>query len=85
VVDIDRKIDHLQAMRARLEAVMAAERDSLTDCSFGRGLPISDTWERDPRSRRPCLVDHNPRTAISGGLQRPRLKRSDAEGLQQPF
>ena len=40
VVEIDERIAALQAMRADLTAVVAAECDSLTDCSCGLGCPL---------------------------------------------
>jgi DNA-binding transcriptional MerR regulator len=40
VAEIDGRISRLQAMRADLTAVIAAECDSLTDCSCGLGCPL---------------------------------------------
>jgi DNA-binding transcriptional MerR regulator len=40
VTEIDAKIDQLQQMRGTLVAVLAAECDSLTDCSCGLGCPL---------------------------------------------
>ena len=40
VAEIDAKIAQLQQMRRALLAVMAAECDSLTDCSCGLGCPL---------------------------------------------
>ncbi len=40
VAEIDGRIAHLQAMRADLTAVVAADCDSLTDCSCGLGCPF---------------------------------------------
>jgi len=40
VAEIDAKIDQLTQMRQTLVAVMAAECDSLTDCSCGLGCPL---------------------------------------------
>ncbi|HEY3072476.1 MAG TPA: heavy metal-responsive transcriptional regulator [Candidatus Limnocylindrales bacterium] len=40
VAEIDERIARLQAMRADLSAVIAAECDSLTDCSCGLGCPL---------------------------------------------
>ncbi len=40
VAEIDAKIDQLQQMRQALVAVMAADCDSLTDCSCGLGCPL---------------------------------------------
>jgi DNA-binding transcriptional MerR regulator len=40
VAEIDGRITRLQAMRADLTAVVAAECDSLTDCSCGLGCPL---------------------------------------------
>jgi DNA-binding transcriptional MerR regulator len=40
VAEIDARIDHLTRMRQALKAVMAAECDSLTDCSCGYGRPF---------------------------------------------
>jgi DNA-binding transcriptional MerR regulator len=40
VAEIDGRIARLQAMRADLSAVIAAECDSLTDCSCGLGCPL---------------------------------------------
>jgi DNA-binding transcriptional MerR regulator len=42
VAEIDAKIDQLSQMRQTLVAVLAAERDSLTDCSCGLGCPLPD-------------------------------------------
>jgi DNA-binding transcriptional MerR regulator len=54
VAEIDGRIARLQAMRADLTAVIAAECDSLTDCSCGLGCPLpfvalSDTSMTDVR------------------------------------
>ena len=48
VVEIDAKIAHLTRMRQALEAVMAADCASLTDCSCGYGgqLPVLDDGPR---------------------------------------
>ena len=40
VAEIDAKIGQLQQMRQTLVAVLAAECDSLTDCSCGLGCPL---------------------------------------------
>jgi len=40
VAEIDAKIGRLQQMRQTLVAVLAAECDSLTDCSCGLGCPL---------------------------------------------
>jgi DNA-binding transcriptional MerR regulator len=40
VAEIDAKIAQLEQMRQTLLAVMAAECDSLTDCSCGLGCPL---------------------------------------------
>ena len=40
MTEIDAKIAQLQQMRRALLAVMAAECDSLTDCSCGLGCPL---------------------------------------------
>jgi DNA-binding transcriptional MerR regulator len=40
VAEIDERIVRLQAMRTDLSAVIAAECDSLTDCSCGLGCPL---------------------------------------------
>jgi DNA-binding transcriptional MerR regulator len=40
MAEIDARIDQLQHMRRALLAVMAAECDSLTDCSCGLGGPL---------------------------------------------
>jgi DNA-binding transcriptional MerR regulator len=40
VAEIDERIARLQAMRADLSAVIAAECDSFTDCSCGLGCPL---------------------------------------------
>jgi MerR family mercuric resistance operon transcriptional regulator len=40
IAEIDERIGRLQAMRADLSAVIAAECDSLTDCSCGLGCPL---------------------------------------------
>ncbi len=42
VAEIDAKIDQLTQMRQTLVAVMAAECDSLTDCSCGLGCPLPE-------------------------------------------
>jgi DNA-binding transcriptional MerR regulator len=42
VAEIDAKIDQLTRMRQTLQAVMAADCDSLTDCSCGLGCPLPD-------------------------------------------
>jgi DNA-binding transcriptional MerR regulator len=48
VAEIDAKIDHLTRMRQALQAVLAAECESLTDCScgYGRPLPVLETEQR---------------------------------------
>jgi len=48
VAEIDGRIARLQAMRADLEAVIAAECDSLTDCSCGLGCPLPFVELSDP-------------------------------------
>ena len=40
ISEIDARIARLQAMRSDLNAVVAAECDSLTDCSCGLGCPL---------------------------------------------
>ena len=40
VAEIDDRIDHLQRMRRALVAVLAADCDSLTDCSCGLAAPL---------------------------------------------
>ena len=40
VAEIDARIDQLTRMRLALQAVLAAECDSLTDCSCGHGCPL---------------------------------------------
>jgi DNA-binding transcriptional MerR regulator len=40
ISEIDARIARLQAMRSELNAVVAAECDSLTDCSCGLGCPL---------------------------------------------
>ncbi len=40
VAEIDGRIDRLKSMRADLSAVIAADCDSLTDCSCGLGCPL---------------------------------------------
>jgi DNA-binding transcriptional MerR regulator len=40
ITEIDGRIAQLQAMRTDLNAVIAAECDSLTDCSCGLGCPL---------------------------------------------
>ena len=40
VAEIDARIDQLTRMRLALQAVLAAECDSLTDCSCGYGCPL---------------------------------------------
>jgi DNA-binding transcriptional MerR regulator len=47
--EIDGRIAILQAMRADLTAVVAAECDSLTDCSCGLGSPLSFVELSDAR------------------------------------
>jgi MerR family transcriptional regulator, mercuric resistance operon regulatory protein len=42
VAEIDAKIVQLTRMRQALAAVMAAECDSLTDCSCGLGCPVPE-------------------------------------------
>jgi hypothetical protein len=42
VAEIDARIGQLQQMRQALVAVMAAECDSLTDCSCGLGCPLPE-------------------------------------------
>ena len=42
VAEIDARIDQLAQMRRTLVAVMAADCDSLTDCSCGLGGPLPD-------------------------------------------
>jgi DNA-binding transcriptional MerR regulator len=42
VAEIDARIGQLQQMRQTLVAVMAAECDSLTDCSCGLGCPLPE-------------------------------------------
>jgi hypothetical protein len=42
VAEIDAKIDQLTQMRQMLVAVMAAECDSLTDCTCGLGCPLPE-------------------------------------------
>jgi MerR family mercuric resistance operon transcriptional regulator len=54
VTEIDERIARLQAMRADLSMVIAAECDSLTDCSCGLARPrpfveLSDTENADDR------------------------------------
>ena len=48
VAEIDAKIDQLTQMRQTLVAVMAAECDSLTDCSCGLGCPLPALEITDP-------------------------------------
>jgi DNA-binding transcriptional MerR regulator len=40
LVEIDARIDQLTRVREALQAVMAADCDSLTDCSCGHGCPL---------------------------------------------
>ena len=40
MAEIDDRIDHLQRMRQTLVAVLAADCDSLTDCSCGLAAPL---------------------------------------------
>jgi MerR, DNA binding len=40
IVEIDDRIAQLQTMRTELDVVIAAECDSLTDCSCGLGCPL---------------------------------------------
>ena len=42
LAEIDTRIDQLARMRRALEAVLAADCDSLTDCSCGLGGPLPD-------------------------------------------
>ena len=42
VAEIDARIDQLAQMRQALVAVLAADCDSLTDCSCGLGRPLPD-------------------------------------------
>jgi MerR family transcriptional regulator, mercuric resistance operon regulatory protein len=42
VAEIDAKIDQLTRTRQALLAVLAAECDSLTDCSCGQGCPLPE-------------------------------------------
>jgi DNA-binding transcriptional MerR regulator len=42
VAEIDARIDQLQQVRQTLVAVMAAECESLTDCSCGLGSPLPE-------------------------------------------
>jgi DNA-binding transcriptional MerR regulator len=42
VAEIDARIDQLQQMRQTLVTVMAADCDSLTDCSCGLGCPLPE-------------------------------------------
>jgi DNA-binding transcriptional MerR regulator len=44
VAEIDARIDQLRQMRQALVAVMAAECESLTDCSCGLACPLPE-WE----------------------------------------
>ena len=44
VAEIDAKIEQLRQMRRALAVVMAAECESLTDCSCGLGTPLPE-WE----------------------------------------
>lgn len=49
VAEIDERIASLQTMRADLSAVIAAECDSLTDCSCGLGCPLPFVRLEDAR------------------------------------
>ena len=40
MAEIDARIDQLTRMRLALQAVLAAECESLTDCSCGHGCPL---------------------------------------------
>ena len=42
VTEIEARIEQLQRVREALLAVMAADCDSLTDCSCGQGCPLPD-------------------------------------------
>jgi DNA-binding transcriptional MerR regulator len=50
VAEIDARIDHLQRVRRTLLAVLAADCDSLTDCSCGLAspLPVPEVSEPEP-------------------------------------
>ena len=48
VAEIDARIDQLQQMRQALVAVMAAECESLTDCSCGLGCPLPELESTGP-------------------------------------
>jgi MerR, DNA binding len=62
VAEIDAKVDQLTQMRQMLVAVMAAECDSLTDCTCGAGLPAARVGDHRTRRRqwRPRLSRHGP-------------------------
>jgi hypothetical protein len=49
VAEIDARIGQLQQMRQTLMAVLAAECDSLTDCSCGLGCPLPELEITGPR------------------------------------
>ena len=49
VTEIEAKIDQLEQMREALLAVVAAECDSLTDCSCGLGCPLPVPESTGPR------------------------------------
>ncbi len=51
VAEIDAKIRQLTQVRQRLMAVMAAECDSLTDCSCGLGCPLPELGISGPEGR----------------------------------
>jgi MerR family transcriptional regulator, mercuric resistance operon regulatory protein len=70
VAEIDAKIDQLTRMRERLVAVVAAECDSLTDCSCGLGCPCPSWTLPAPAAAMATTTDPHrpPRSALAGRL-----------------
>jgi len=71
VAEVDARIGQLRQVRERLLAVVAAECDSLTDCSCGLGAPLPaldragpDQAAAEPGRRR-VASSSNPPTASS--------------------
>ena len=63
VAKVDAKIGQRSRMRQMLQAVMAAECDSLTDCSCGLGCPLPDLEITGPAGG-------------NGGQRRPSIDRA---------
>jgi MerR family transcriptional regulator, mercuric resistance operon regulatory protein len=57
VAEIDARIGQLQRMRQVLLAVVAADCDSLTDCSCGRGCPLPDLGIPQPAEPATATLD----------------------------